>query len=345
MKNLYLLVLIVAACSSCASTEWVHISVVEPAPVTLPSHIKQVAVVNRSETDPRNKVIEVADKIFSLEGAALDKEGAKSSMEGLAATLLKNERFTNVISVPSANLHNSAPGIFPPALSWDEVEQLCKENQADALFVLELFDTDSKVSYNASPVTIPTPLGKIPGIEHTATMNTLVKTGWRIYDPVGRIILDEFPITSHLNFYGKGINPAAAAAALLARKDAVKETGAKAGEAYALRIVPYRSRVTRDYYVRGTDQFRTARRKAQTGNWDGAADIWQQETSNPKAKVAGRACYNMAIICEINGELDQAIAWAQKAYEQYNNKLALRYIRLLEGRKVRDEILSDQVKR
>lgn len=208
-----------------------------------------------------------------------------------------------------------------------------------------MFDTDSKLSYSANPVTIQTPLGKIPGLEHTATMNTLVKTGWRIYDPVDKIILDEFPITSHLNFYGKGVNPAAAASALLARKDAVKETGAKAGEEYALRILPYRSRVTRDYYVRGTDRFRTARRKAQTGNWDGAAELWQQETENSKAKVAGRACYNMAIISEINGELDQAIGWAQKAYEQYNNKLALRYIRMLERRKVRDQILSDQVRR
>ncbi len=108
--------------------------------------------------------------------------------------------------------------------------------------------------------------------------------------------------------------------------------------------MPYRSRVTRDYYVRGTDQFRIARRKAQTGNWDGAAALWQQETDHPKAKVAGRACYNMAIISEINGELDQAIGWAQKAYETYNNKLALRYIQMLERRKIKTEILNDQVK-
>lgn len=134
MKNLYLLVIIVAACSSCASTELVHISVIEPAPVTLPAHIKQVAVINRSETDPRNKVVEVADKIFSLEGAALDKEGAKSSMEGLTNTLLKNDRFTNVIPVPSADVHNAAPGIFPSPLSWQEVEQLCKKKQCRCTF-------------------------------------------------------------------------------------------------------------------------------------------------------------------------------------------------------------------
>ena len=47
--------------------------------------------------------------------------------------------------------------------------------------------------------------------------------------------------------------------------------------------------------------------------------IWQEETkSSPNGKLAGRACYNMAIIAEINGDLDGAIQWAQKSYENYN---------------------------
>ncbi|MBX2922055.1 MAG: hypothetical protein KF746_07675 [Chitinophagaceae bacterium] len=345
MKNLLFFIAVAIAFCSCAATEHVRISVIEPAPVTLPAYAKKAGIIDRSETDPRNKVIEVVDKVFSLEGAQLDKEGAAASVDGLTATLLKNDRFSSVKVINSAGMYASAPGVFPAPLSWKEVEQLCKKNNTDILFALELFDTDSKLSYNASPVSVNTPLGKAPAIEHTATLNTLVKTGWRIYDPAGKNIIDEFPLSSNLNFYGRGINPAAAAAALLSRKDAVKETGIKAGEAYALRIVPYYSRVTRDYYVKGTDQFRTARRKAQTGNWDGAAELWQKETQNKDVKVAGRACYNMAIISEINGELDEAIGWAQKAYENYSNKLALKYVKILENRKVKNEILNDQAKR
>ncbi|MCC7525845.1 MAG: hypothetical protein IT250_13535, partial [Chitinophagaceae bacterium] len=90
------------------------------------------------------------------------------------------------------------------------------------------------------------------------------------------------------------------------------------------------------------DNFRTARRKAQTGNWNDAADLWNHETKNAQDKVAGRACYNMAIIGEINGDVDGAIQWARKSYEDYNNKLALRYLRILENRKINDDILSNQ---
>ena len=48
--------------------------------------------------------------------------------------------------------------------------------------------------------------------------------------------------------------------------------------AYAMRILPYRLRVTRDYFVKGTNNFEIAKRKAQTGKWDEAGKLWEIET-------------------------------------------------------------------
>ena len=299
-------------------------------------------MVNRSLPSDKTKAIDAIDKVFSLEGANLDKEGAQASITGLSEELTKNNRFSEIKLLNTTNLTTNTPGSFPYSLSWNEVETLCKENNADALFALELFDTDSKISYSASQTSIKTPLGNVPALEHKANMLTVVKTGWRIYDPASKTILDEYAIASDLTYSGRGINPVVAAAALIDRKNAVKEVGNKTGQSYAYRIIPYWIRVSRDYYVKATDNFRTARRKAQTGNWDGAAELWQQETQNPNKKVAGRACYNMAIINEINGDLEKAIEWAQKAYENYNNPLALRYVRILERRKVNNELLEHQ---
>ena len=50
----------------------------------------------------------------------------------------------------------------------------------------------------------------------------------------------------------------------------------------------------------------------------------------------------MAIIREINGELDIANEWAQKSYENYNNKLALQYLRILKNRKAQNNKLKKQ---
>ncbi|GAC1448319.1 MAG: hypothetical protein NVSMB7_09680 [Chitinophagaceae bacterium] len=173
-------------------------------------------------------------------------------------------------------------------------------------------------------------------------MNTRVKTGWRLYDPIEHSIIDEYAFAKEVNYCAKGINPAVAAEGLMGRKEAVQEAGARTGQAYAQRILPYWIRVYRDYYVKGTPTFIIARRKAQTGNWNEAGALWEQETRNPNGKIAGRACYNMAIISEINGDIDQAIKWAQNAYENYNNRLALNYISILKYRKSNNAILKDQ---
>jgi hypothetical protein len=81
---------------------------------------------------------------------------------------------------------------------------------------------------------------------------------------------------------------------------------------------------------------------AQTGNWNDAAALWQKETLNPNPKVAGRACYNMAIINEINGDLDAAIGWAQKGYENYYNRLSLWYVNILKNRAANMALVKDQ---
>jgi hypothetical protein len=59
-------------------------------------------------------------------------------------------------------------------------------------------------------------------------------------------------------------------------------------------------------------------------------------------RIAGRACYNMAIINEINGQLDEALGWAQKAWEDYKTRLALRYVRILEDRLYKRDLLEVQ---
>jgi hypothetical protein len=338
----YSIVLIAAVIFSSCKTQQLYLNVVEPAPVTIPAYIKSVGVINRSMPTDETKAIDVIDKVLSLEGANLDKDGAQESIKGLSEELLNNNRFSDVKTLNDIDFRTSKLTLFPTPLSWEIVDKICKETGADALFSLEKYDTDTRINYSTRKVDIKTPLGSIPGLEHQADMETIVKTGWRIYDPAGKAILDEYIYNESVVFSGRGINPLLAAAALIGRKDAVNEVSDKAGHGYALRILPYQLRVMRDYYVKGTDNFKIARRKAQLGKWDEAGELWNKETQNPSMKIAGRAAYNMAIINEINGDLDSALKWAQKSYEDYNNKLGIRYVRILENRRYKNDVLKIQ---
>lgn len=338
MKLMYLF-LSLALCTSCA-TNYLTMNVQEPAPVTMPGHIKKVGVINRSLSDKGN-ILNNVDQALSLEFKNLDKEGSESCISGLENELKKNSRFDLVKFLP-VDLKSPGAGVFPAQLSWEDAAGMCRDLKVDALYVLEMYDTDTKISYATHNTTVKTPLGEVPAIEHEATMVISVIYGFRIYDGINKVIIDEFRDTRSLTFTGRGINPAAAAGALLGRKDAVKQLSLQLGEDYAKNIIPYWIRVSRDYYVKGTDNFKIAKRRAQAGDWDGAAEMWLKETNHPKAKVTGRACYNMAIINEINGNLDEAIRWAQKSYTDYNNKLALDYLRILKNRKSKNNLIEHQ---
>lgn len=340
MKNI-LLFFLMASIIGCRSTNIVTMSVIEPAPVTLPSSMKKIGIINRSLTS--DQTLDKIDKVFSVEGKNLDKEGAQESITGLEEELRKNSRLEEVIVLKDETLEKTSFGTFPNPLSWDKAAEICRKNQLDGLFLLEFYDTESKINYSTKQVKLSGPLGiEIPAIEHHASAQTIIKTGWRVYDNNSKNIIDEFTMSKQVNTVGKGINPAEAASAITGRKEAVNQMSYKIGQGYGLSIIPYQIRVSRDYYVNGNDNFKIAKRKAQTGNWDGAAELWLRDTNNPKTKLAGQAAYNMAIINEIKWQLDDAIEWARKAYENYDNKLALRYVKILENRKAKKELLSQQ---
>jgi hypothetical protein len=339
MKRYLPVIAAVIILGSCKTSQ-LYLNVIEPAPVQLPSSVQNVGIINRYLPTGETEIVDAIDKALTLEGKDLDKDGAAESIRGLADELSGNVRFSSVTVIDDIKFKTSGIQTFPAPLTWEIVDMICSEKSSDALFALERYDTDTKVNYSSRKVDIETPVGAIPGLEHEVTMETLVKTGWRIYYPSSRQILDEYSYAESIVFSSKGVNPLKAAEALIGRKEAVNQVSNKAGRGYAMRILPYQIRVSRDYYVKGTDNFQIAKRKAQLGKWDEAGELWQKETTNSNGKIAGRACYNMAIINEINGDLDTALSWAQKSYEDYNNKLGLDYARILENRRYKDQALN-----
>jgi len=331
------------ACS-CSSTNLMSLSVNVPAPVTLPPNVKSAAVVNRTRAADENRTIDAIHKAVSLESKTLQAEGSKASVYGLTDELRKNTRFATVSSLDHLDLRSFGAGVFPNALPWDSVEKICRDSHTDVLFSLELFDAEATVGPGVAsgPTRLLATITSAPILDAQVNINTQVKAGWRIYDPASHNILDEYVLSRNLATRVRLIDPVGSGTAIASRKEAVKQVGMDAGQVYASRIVPYSIRVSRFYYVRGNGNFIIAKRMAQTGNWDNAGKIWQQETNSTSRKAAGRACYNMAIISEINGDVDGAIQWAQKAYEVYGLRLALQYVNILRNRQNNNAILKTQ---
>lgn len=328
-----ILIGIVCLSSACSPTNSLTIPIINPAPVYVPNQIQRIGIINRSESSDTNSTADAIEKILSFEGKNMDQEGAQTAIKGLLGNLQGRNRFEVIKVLDQANIKSPGLGIYPSLLSWEQVHQICEEQQVDALFVLSFYDTDARADYKAVPVTIQGPLGvEVPALEQHVRIVTLVKIGWRIYDPINQVIRDEFIMNNSITSEGSGLNPMKAVQAVMGRKDAVLRLSNDLGVIYGDRIFPFRTRVRRKYFVRGSNNFRVAMRRARLGNWNGAAELWEQEVNNPKGRIAGRACYNMAIINEINGNLPEAIEWGSRAYGDYANRDALRYVRILQER-------------
>ncbi len=343
-KNNFLIILLVAIITSC-KTNLVYIKATNPSPVTISNDSKNIGIANRSTPSEDNKTLNTIHQATSGETLKLIKEASAECVRGLNDALTQNKRFDIVKPLNHLELRTPVTGSFPSQLSWTEVESICKDNGVDILFVLEVFDTELKVIPLTAP---PSKITSVIDVINTVTQSqvnitTNIKTGWRIYDPKNKYILDEFPMADYLTITANAATVVNTTEAMLGRKEAIKQSANKMGSMYADRIIPYYITVTRDYYVKGSYNFKIATRKARTGNWDSAGELWLKETNNSRRKIAGRACYNMAILGEINGDLDAAIQWAQKSYENYNNKLALKYVNILKYRRQSNQRLQNQL--
>ena len=102
------------------------------------------------------------------------------------------------------NWQLSAPVCFQPN-AMGQVEKICRDNN-EAIFSRAIWYRIQD-NHAVSPTSIPTPLGNVPAINQQATLITNIKSGW-IYDPVTKIVLDEYPTSRALSYSSSGINPA-----------------------------------------------------------------------------------------------------------------------------------------
>jgi hypothetical protein len=349
MKNsskILAFILIAVFFMNCAPTNRLTIGVTEPALVHLSPDITRVGIINRSVPSKGNNTLDKIDRILSAEGLNLDKKGAEAAISSLSTELSVLKNFEEIKILSDIEEVKKGLAVLPARLSWALVEKICLENEVDVLFSLEFYDTDTKADYRVTTMKLPNNIGvnvDVPAQE--VTLATNVVSGWRVYDPHIKVVVDEQLYTKNMAFRGKGINPMKAIEAVANRNETVQEYSRNVGIAYAERLLPKNRRIAREYFVRGTDNFKIAQRRAQAGDWDGAAKLWERELTNSNEKVAGRAYYNMAISNEINGDLDKAIQLASKSYSDYRTNIALDYINVLRHRVRQNQELNSQLAR
>lgn len=328
LKNpVVLLLLFIILFSSCSKYGYVNINYPLPPVAYLPENVKKIALVNRSLTKDDDKKKKIIESILSGEIAGSDRLASDDCLKGVYENM-NGQNGISIIIPAKTRLYGTGTRETPELLDWNLVKDICDSNNADALLVLETFDsnTDILLSAAASKAKSVVTGGVInPGAPRRIRVNVL--SFWRLYDPVQKTIIDQFENTNYLFFNGIGHNFS------LPPRDALPRTAFAAGQQYIQRFLPSSFTVKRDLYKRGKigkkKMFKAAFRRTETGNWQGAIDIWSDIEKRAGRKNAGMACLNIAVANEVLGNKDLALQWAQRSYELYNNKLGRTYSKML----------------
>ncbi len=318
-------------------TSSVSLDVLRPADITLPDHIQKVVVVNRTYPSQDDKVWNVVEGVLTGEGIGTDRRATEEAIKGMIEIMRRSPRF-QLVNPYTTGEKGSGTGAFPEPLPWSKVEEICMNSQADALITLEAFDSDSRLAFANVVVREKNKAGVLVDVPYVdANMRMTVTNGWRIYDFKEKRIIDEHRSDDFMDFTHRGVNPQMASAGLPPRMNMLMSTGFRAGQDYGYRISPMWVAVSRQYYKKGSKAIENAHRRVQARNWEAAADLWKREANSPDPKIAGRACYNMAVFSEIKGSLDIAKEWADKAYTLHKNKKARAYLAVIRQRKQEEE--------
>lgn len=331
---------ITIAFQSCSSSRNISIPIYVPPIVDVPDHIKSVGVINRTQPKDNkgNQALNTIEGILTGEGLFEDREGAKACMSG-AATHLNMDTFVTAQVMDTVMIPGVGSGVMAAPLEWALVDTICGKYGKDALLVLEVFDTDQNGSVTSQAVgEIATTI--ITGGQHqprmpssSANQRVRVKMAWRLYDAKTNQILDQIRMEDWFRVWGNSGNPIYDLGEF-AKRDAIQQTAFVAGRSYCTRLFPSWVRVGRKYYRRKGGDMKAAARMVEVNDWQGAFDIWTNlAEQSPKRKIAGRACYNIALFHELEGRLDQAIQWAQRAYTLHRINDARDYVRILNRRK------------
>ena len=324
---LFLLPLFLVSCGTASH----QMQILKPGVITLPAEIKQLGVINRSLPAKGQGFNNFLEGLVTGESIAADREGSKECLSGFATGINAGPRF-NAVAIEGLDLRGTGTRQFPEFLDWDKVEELCERFKVDAIIALETFDSDIALKKSSADVERTVDKKKVIVKEYYVDLRMNVRSGWTIYSPQGHQIVDRNVFTDEMGWNGSGDSPEQALGNLPSKRGAINESGYFSGKQYAIRISPTWVNESRTYFTRANDDFKVAAKNVKRGNWNEAIPVWKRYTVSNEPKVAGKACYNMALASEVDGNLSLALEWANRAWQQHGLKRAKNYSQLLENR-------------
>jgi hypothetical protein len=295
-----------------------QIEIMKPVDFVFPDNVKTVALINRDSKSQTGTSYNFGMSNFTGD-TTLNNIGLPNlCLDGLSKFLEEEAFFKQV-----KNYHDSLNERLA-----DPYSELFELTKADALIFLNLLQFEDGVS-----------------VFFDGTFRTRVASSWsaivknetipNVYSQVDTLF---FSKSQYKEIQQENLQ------SLKIYQDAAKYLGKSFGK----KMVPSWVPVYRIFYHSKNPEMIKAEKYAKNQDWLDAAEIWNKQTKNKNEEIAAKACYNMALACEMNGKYDLAIDWLNhKILTKHNEQYEInceQYIRVLTLRKYEIEELEKQLR-
>jgi hypothetical protein len=339
MRNPALAVLCVClvflqSCYTLTNTTTVKLEIVVPGKVVFPAEYKTVVVRynnaniapnphfsdyiedNKTYTDTTNLDSIASEIYFQRFVGHLKKQGYFDSV--IVMEIMDFREFKKIDTTPNPKT-GGAKWIDPKFCLYttDSIRQIAEATGADLFLSLDFFGSADGI-FSAKYFF---DLSRNRSSYNESMEIVHVFANWGFYDLQKQEMILMHSKIDTVKWSAPAYNINRAKRVLPPRKDAVLNAADIAGVNFAEFLSPHWIEVERMYYKSGQIEMKTTETLIEQNRWLEAAEIWKKNTTNLNKKIAAKSMFNMALVCEIQGNMDAAIDWAVKSYHAHHKDI------------------------
>ncbi|HAQ18453.1 MAG TPA: hypothetical protein DCR40_04365 [Prolixibacteraceae bacterium] len=347
----FILLLAGIALTSCKSNFAVlTIENSRPSYEELPADIQSITLMNRSMNSQFENYREDSLQVyfyrkgFQLSKIILDSVSSDTTIRALAELLFESGRYDVVVPlernlrrefIESGNYGflSSIERNISKELSYEQlpdtlnpfiVKKICSDFNTDALIVLERYSNKVMADYSYEKVGV--------NDYHYASVDVKYDAFFRIYKPGKKTLVREIELIDTINWESSDYNQVRLFSKLPSIKQALINAGIKIALEVDEKLSPTWISEKRGYFLFSPKNDR-GQQLMNDNNYDEACKYWTEMAQSTNKKNRSKAEFNLALMSELNGDIDGALVWGLKSFNSYYRYQTEAYLKKLKARK------------
>lgn len=366
------------ACNTLYNTQSVNIEVLEPGKVMFPSNYQTLAIRYNNTNSAYNPVYGCyfVDSTKFTDNRNIDSLASWIYYDYLLKNLQQQNYFEAITEIAPADYSktNITIDLPEPDINFTDTTELTNDEvgKVNAYILAAHLKSDPLPEKNFAAsktmdpdyglysradlkaITDSTEADLLLSLDHFITANSvfhsenklmvqeivLVNAFWTLYDLSDyhlKSYFDKNDTVDWVNYSSPEIDPFEL---LPERRDAVLNAADITGTRFAEFLIPHWSLAERFYYRSGHVELKQTDKLVKEGKCLEAGEIWRHNVDNSNKRIQAKCMFNLALACEMAGDMNAALDWVVRSYHVFGEKNELHaencrnYIQVLAQRRI-----------